>query len=122
MSTPTVALTRQITIAGETRTLKYGLLALHDLGLNPFDPKSIETFNARKLDIRELAALVRAGLRHEYNGSKAPRRGQPEPSVDDLLADMDDDFVSVAQSIFELLGSDVAGTDTEAPKQDPPTA
>lgn len=119
--TPSVALTTSITIDGEARTLKYGLLAFKALGLNPFDKDSIDEFGRRTLDLGMMALLIHSGLLHEYHGKAALRRGQVPPSVDDLLADfVPEEFGPACLEIFELLKADTPKD--EGAGENPPQA
>lgn len=119
---PSVALTTNVTINGETRTLKYALLAFERLGLNPFQKSSIEAFSLRNLDLGLMALLIHAGLLHEYHGSAAPRRGQIPPTVEDLLADfVPEEFGPACDEIFTLLKADTP-KDAEESAENPPTA
>lgn len=123
MQSPSVAKTVDITYSGEPRTLKFGLLAFKDLGLNPFDPASIAEFTAQRLDLSVMARLVRAGLLHEYHGKGASRKGQEPPTADDVLVDMEnlDEFAATFKSINELLGEDDKNAEATEPA-DPPAA
>lgn len=107
LDTPSVALTTTITLDGEERVLKYGLLAFKALGLNPFDPASVVQFNARPLDLGMVSELIHAGLLHDYHGRAATRRGQKPPTPDDLLADYElDPFIEACKGILTLLKAD----------------
>lgn len=125
-SDPTVARTVEIKYGGERRVLKFGLLAMKVLGMNPFDPITIEAFRQRQMDLGVASEVIAAGLRHEYYGKGAPRRGQEPPSPDDVLADMSeiDEFVGAFKSIDQLFGEDEDAPKPEANSEpaNPPTA
>lgn len=116
---PTVAPTIEIEILGEKHVLKFGFRAYQEIGMNPFDPKSIEEFGKTPRTCRDLAAQIRAGMLHEYYGRQATRKGQEPPSVEDVMDELDPiSYVDIWQKIQKVMG-----TDTEAPKPaDPPAA
>jgi hypothetical protein len=120
---PTVAPTVEITLDGEVRTLKFGLLAFKALGINPFNKESIERFNARKMDLQAVAELIHAGILHEYHGKAATRRGQIPPTPEDLLADYElDQFADACSKVLDILQDDSKETAKEPSEENPPQA
>ncbi len=105
--TPTTAPTVEITFAGEKRILKFGFLAYKAMNLNPFDPASIEAFRTRPLSVDVVGEVIHAGLKHEYCGKGATRKGQPEPTVEDVIAELDMfSFVPIWNEIEKAMGTD----------------
>jgi hypothetical protein len=112
----------EVDLFGEKTPLKYGFRALQEMGLNPYDPKSIAQFNEREKDCRGLAAQVRAGMLHLYFGLNAPRKGQEPPTVDDVMDELDPiSYVDIWLKIKAATGTD-EDTDEAQKEPDPPSA
>jgi len=106
VDTPSVAPVAQITLGGETRTLKYGFRAYKELGINPFDPESVKTFQERPPTIDTVSETIRAGLLHEYVKGGA-RAAEKPPSVEELVDLLDmPTFAGIWADMLKAMGAD----------------
>lgn len=111
MTEPTVSPTATIILDGEARTLKYGFRAYKALGINPFDPESVAAFRANKLSLDVAAAMIRAGLLHEY-AKNGPRHGQEPPTVDEIIDLLDFvQFAAMFADVQRAMGTDEPTTE-----------
>jgi hypothetical protein len=119
-----------IDLAGETRALRYGFRAFKELGLNPFQPKTIMDFLGSQLgalDVDKAAAYIRAGLLWEYAKGQ-PRAGETPPTVEEMVDMLDLNlFMRTFNQSIEAAGLQVKdGEDGEesdgAETADPPQA
>lgn len=120
MENPTVTPSVTMQLGGEAHELRLGLRALKALGINPFQPGSVQEY-LDSLDIDKAAAIVRACLLHQYAKGKA-RQGQEPPSVDEVIDYLDMGlFEGVLGDIIKASGlageSDAPSTDTPDPQR-----
>lgn len=118
--TPDLAPGVEIQLFGETHILKYGFRAFHELGVNPFDADAVKAFEEAPKSCMDLAKQVHAGTAHEYSGRNAARKGQPRPTIDDVLDELDPtSYVEILLALARVKGlksESEAEADADPPK------
>ena len=116
MTNPPIENAPTIQLGEETYVMRFGVRALHELGVNPFQPAKDEhgnvLFNDKgqpksavgvfldEMTIKRAAEIVRACILHEFS-KRGPRHGQEPPTVEDIIDDLD--FAFFEGTIGKLL-------------------